>query len=257
MEFKTVSPNVELVAITTPVSTEYGFNAQDLISYCARVSNPANQANFDTATGLLKYCRRNQHWSVFEMTSMVLKIVTTRDIGRQILRHRSFHFQEFSQRYAQVMEVMDREVRMQDSKNRQNSLECIDEGLKSWWKSIEKQIRATIGDMYTWALDEGIAKEVSRSLLPEGEIATTMFMHGTIRDWYHYCNIRTQPETQKEHREIASMCQDILYENFPALKPSAAEISTSEQIIEVLVANGLALRQAQTLASQIQHKLSQ
>lgn len=217
--------NVRLIAITKPVIPECT-EAGDLLAYCARVSNPANQANTETAPRLLAYLVRNQHWSPLEMASMTVEITTTRDIARQILRHRSFSFQEFSQRYAaQVAPPVLREARMQDAKNRQASNETEDDGLKAWWGYEQARVAALAADAYQQALDRGIAKEVARSVLPEGMTESVLYMAGTIRSWIHYCDLRTEAGTQKEHREVAQACQAILLQQFPALGDVLAPVA--------------------------------
>lgn len=209
---------VRLIAVTKPVIPECQ-ETGDLIAYCARVSNPANQANTETAPRLLSYLTRNQHWSPFEMASMTLEIVTTRDIARQILRHRSFSFQEFSQRYAAVLERGDpREARLQNTQNRQASDETEDQALKTWWEAAQLMIDDACANVYQQALQKGIAKEVARAVLPEGLTPSTLYMAGTIRSWIHYVQLRTHAGTQKEHREIAEGCKRILLEQFPALE---------------------------------------
>lgn len=210
--------NVRLIAITKPVIPECP-ESGDLIAYCARVSNPANQANTETAPRLLSYLTRNQHWSPFEMASMTLEIQTTRDIARQILRHRSFSFQEFSQRYAAVVEsAAPREARLQNAHNRQASDETDDALLHRRWAALQSSVSASAADAYQWALDHGIAKEVARAVLPEGLTPSTLYMAGTIRSWIHYVQLRTHAGTQKEHREIAEGCKRVLLEQFPALE---------------------------------------
>lgn len=210
--------NVRLIAITHPVIPEAN-NAADLIAYVARVSNPGNQANTDTAPRLLSYLQRNAHWSPFEHASMTLEITTTRDIARQILRHRSFVFQEFSGRYAEMPdEPVYREARMQDTKNRQNSLLCDDHSLNSAWLTDQERINKLCTDAYKLALASGIAKEVARAVLPEGLTQSRLYMTGSVRSWMHYIAIRTDASTQKEHREIAQDCAAIFYEQFPSLK---------------------------------------
>jgi thymidylate synthase (FAD) len=210
---------VKLIAITKPVGLEKTDQAADLIAYCARVSNPSNQDNFDTAEKLLSYCVRKQHWSIFEMAHVVLEIKTTRDIARQILRHRSFSFQEFSQRYAAVdtSEFTLREARLQDPKNRQNSIENEDNNLQLQWETRQAVISEIVKDYYEWALKQGIAKEQARVILPEGLTPSTMYMAGTLRSWIHYCNLRTGNGTQKEHQEIAAQCWEILQKEFEFL----------------------------------------
>ena len=209
---------VRLIAITKPVIAECT-EPGDLIAYCARVSNPANQHNTETSPKLLKYLRKNAHWSPFERASMTLESVTTRDIGRQILRHRSFSFQEFSQRYAAVVEPPAlSEARLQDEKNRQNSIETTDEGLQEWWNYSQEAVAAYASGVYQAALKRGIAKEVARKVLLEGLTPSTMYMAGTIRSWMHYCEERTKAGVQKEHRLIAETCKHILHKEFPALQ---------------------------------------
>ena len=209
--------NVRLVAITKPVIPDCP-ETGDLLAYCARVSNPANQANTETAPRLLAYLVRNQHWSPFEMAGMTVEITTTRDIARQILRHRSFSFQEFSQRYAAVVAPpVIREARLQDAKNRQASNETDDDELRMWWENEQRCIGRHSASIYEQALKRGIAKEVARSVLPEGMTESVIYMAGTIRSWIHYCRLRTEPGTQKEHREVALACRGILLEQFPAL----------------------------------------
>lgn len=186
--------------------------ADQLVGYCARVSNPANQDNENVA-GLLAYCARNHHWSVFEMASAVIEINTTRDIGRQILRHRSFSFQEFSGRYASydALEVAPlRECRLQDTKNRQNSLENSSPDLESWWSNAQMAVQGTAGQFYQQALAKGIAKEQARALLPEGLTPSRMYMSGSLRSWVTYLQTRIHPSTQKEHRVIAQQVLEVL-----------------------------------------------
>lgn len=210
--------NVRLIAITKPVITDCP-ETGDLLAYCARVSNPANQANTQTAPRLLAYLVRNQHWSPFEMASMTLEITTTRDIARQILRHRSFSFQEFSQRYATVSEIAEpREARLQDAKNRQASTETDDADLQLWWTLEQGEVAVRAQRVYEQALQRGIAKEVARAVLPEGLTPSTLYMAGTVRSWIHYCLLRTEEGTQKEHREIALACMAVLVGQFPALE---------------------------------------
>lgn len=222
---------VRMVAVTQPLITKDGveasyeptqmvpMNANDFIAYCARVSNPANQNNTETAEKLLKYLVRNKHWSPFEMVSITMEIETTRDIGRQILRHRSFSFQEFSQRYAAVVDMSEpREARLQDAKNRQNSIETDDEEIKVTWQQIQEQVMAIAKTRYKWALENGIAKEQARVVLPEGLTMSRMYMSGTLRSWIHYCELRMANGTQKEHREIAVKCWEEITREFPSLK---------------------------------------
>lgn len=193
--------------------------AEQKIAYMARVSNPANQNNLVSAPKLLKYLINNKHWSPFEMVNVCMEIETTRDIARQILRHRSFSFQEFSQRYA-VSEgfIQDTQVRLQDEKNRQNSLYTDDVSLQYWWEGIQRRLLDEAKFMYTAALDKGIAKEVARKLLPEGLTVSKMYMNGTLRSWLHYIDIRCDSATQLEHRQVAEQCRDIIFAEFPTLK---------------------------------------
>jgi thymidylate synthase (FAD) len=204
----------------------------DMLAYIARVSNPSNQLNTETAPKLLKYLVKNQHWSPFEMAHMVVEINTTRDIARQILRHRSFSFQEFSQRYARAddlgFEV--REARMQDLKNRQASLETDDKELVEVWEAQQQDVLRVVKRAYTWALTNGIAKEQARAVLPEGLTHSRLYMAGSVRSWIHYCMLRTDMGTQKEHREVAQACLDILLGEFPALKDVLHNENLSEQL---------------------------
>lgn len=188
---------------------------EEKVAYCARVSNPENQNNTDTAGKLLKYLVKHKHWSPFEMANVCMEIETTRDIARQILRHRSFSFQEFSQRYAVATEFAVRECRMQDTKNRQNSLDTDDQYLNNWWNAAQWRIQAETEQVYKMALEKGIAKEQARALLPEGLTMSRMYMNGTLRSWLHYIEIRTDPSTQKEHREVALECKKVLAEICP------------------------------------------
>ena len=188
----------------------------DMVAYCARVSNPANQNNTETNEKLLNYLIKHQHWSPFEMVSICLEIQTTRDIARQMLRHRSFSFQEFSQRYAIAdLGSVVREARLQDKKNRQNSIETDDVELSSQWEEKQKALNSSAVETYQWAIEQGIAKEQARAVLPEGLTLSRLYMNGTLRSWIHYIQLRTQPDTQKEHREIALMCAKAISEIFP------------------------------------------
>ena len=191
---------------------------QDIVAYCARVSNPANQGNKETNEKLIRYLIKNQHWSPLEMVSICLEIETTRDIARQILRHRSFSFQEFSQRYA-VADLGSelKEARKQDTKNRQNSLETDDEELKSAWESMQMDVIQRATETYQWALDQGIAKEQARAVLPEGLTLSRMYMNGTLRSWVHYIQLRSGNGTQKEHRDVALACARAIREIFPMI----------------------------------------
>jgi thymidylate synthase (FAD) len=195
---------------------------QDLVAYCARVSNPANQNNIETNEKLIKYLINNQHWSPLEMVSVCLEIETTRDICRQILRHRSFSFQEFSQRYAEAnLGFLLKEARLQDTKNRQNSIELLDNEntnqLKEMWEIKQNEVARLSEKTYQWAISSGIAKEQARSVLPEGMTVSRMYMNGTLRSWVHYLQLRTGNGTQKEHREIALECANEIAKVFPMI----------------------------------------
>jgi thymidylate synthase (FAD) len=190
-------------------------NGEDLIAYMARVSAPENQDNKETAPRLIKYLIKHKHWSPLEMVNVCMEINTTRDIARQILRHRSFSFQEFSQRYAVAQDFEFSDVRMQDTKNRQNSLETDDDYLKNWWNAVQLRVQCEAERAYSLALEKGIAKEVARKLLPEGLTMSRLYMNGTLRSWLHYVDIRCDAATQKEHREVALKCNDELIKLFP------------------------------------------
>jgi thymidylate synthase (FAD) len=192
----------------------------DLVAYCARVSNPSNQSNTETSDKLINYLIKWKHWSPFEMINVCLEIETTRDIARQILRHRSFTFQEFSQRYAdpvKELEFVTREARLQDTKNRQNSIETEDDVLQDMWTSMQEKVIAEATMAYKWALTKGIAKEVARAVLPEGLTTSRMYVNGTLRSWIHYIDIRSDKATQKEHRIIALECAKVISEIFPLI----------------------------------------
>ena len=190
-----------------------------LVAFMARVSNPGNQDNPASAPKLIKYLAKNNHWSPFEMVHICMEIETTRDIARQILRHRSFSFQEFSQRYAEVPQdgFEYGEARLQDSKNRQNSLESDDKELQDWWTVTQARAVLDAQYLYKEALDKGIAKEVARKLLPEGLTVSRMYMNGTLRSWLHYVAIRCDSATQKEHREVALLCKQEIAKAFPSM----------------------------------------
>jgi thymidylate synthase (FAD) len=192
-------------------------DAETLVAYMARVSNPENQDNKETAPKLLKYLIDNKHWSPFEMVNICMEIETTRDIARQILRHRSFSFQELSQRYAAVHNYDFSEVRLQDSKNRQNSIPVQDRELSKMWHESQVAVIKTAIANYEAALQNGIAKEVARKILPEGMMMSRMYMNGTLRSWLHYIDIRCDAATQKEHREIATQCRTVVQSLFPSL----------------------------------------
>lgn len=188
-------------------------NAMDVIAYCARVSNPANQNNSKTAPKLLKYLKKEGHFSPFEMASACIEITTTRDIARQILRHRSFSFQEFSQRYADPtidLNFVTRQARLQDPKNRQNSIEADNDGLEIAWHTKQREVIESSKNAYDWAIENGIAKEQARAVLPEGLIESRLYMTGTLRSWMHFVELRGGNGTQKEHTEIALECKELL-----------------------------------------------
>ena len=193
-------------------------DCQELIAFCARVSNPSNQLNSDTSEKLIKYLINNSHWSPLEMVNVCLEIDTTRDIARQILRHRSFSFQEFSQRYAnptEDMEFITREARLQDNKNRQNSIETNDSDLQKEWNAQQQKVIDSALEAYQWAIDKGIAKEQARVVLPEGNTKSRLYMNGTLRSWIHYIQLRAGHGTQKEHIEIAQACALVISKIFP------------------------------------------
>ena len=216
--------NVILVGMTTPSAMTGCFTANQLIAYAARVSNPSNQINDETAPKLLKYLIKNSHWSPFEMVSITMEITTTRDISRQILRHRSFSFQEFSQRYAKSSNFIDREARLQDNKNRQNSVVTDDRDLKENWNMKQHEVIRKANEVYEWALENGIAKEQARVVLPEGNTETTLYMAGTLRSWIHYYQLRSKNGTQKEHSDIAIKCWDIIKQHFPEVAEAVEEL---------------------------------
>lgn len=207
-------------------------NLQGLVAFCARVSNPSNQMNAETSHKLLKYLMKHKHWSPFEMVSVCLEIETTRDIARQILRHRSFSFQEFSQRYAQPADLGYpfelREARLQDPKNRQNSIATDDEKLKQVWREKQKNVIAAAERAYSWAIENGIAKEQARAVLPEGLTLSRMYMNGTLRSWIHYIELRGANGTQQEHMDIAHACAKVIADVFPM----AIQFQTNESLLD-------------------------
>lgn len=213
---------VRLISYSTPAALpDYMRTPQELVAYCARVSNPANQLNTETSEKLIKYLIKHQHWSPLEMASACLEIETTRDIARQILRHRSFSFQEFSQRYADPTEDLKfefREARLQDTKNRQNSIETTDLSLSYLWHNKQQELANQALETYKWAVDNGIAKEVARAVLPEGLTMSRMYMNGTLRSWIHYIQLRSANGTQKEHMAIAKACAEAIAKIFPLTK---------------------------------------
>ena len=201
-----------------------GKNLLEQVAYAARVSNPANQNNSDTAEKLVRYLINNQHWSPLEMVSVCLEINTTRDIARQILRHRSFSFQEFSQRYAEASTIFEfRDARMQDTKNRQNSIETDDGYISLSWTSEQASVMLRVKQAYDWAIKNGIAKEQARAVLPEGMTQSRLYMNGTLRSWVHYIQLRSSNGTQKEHREVALACVDAIEPIFPMIKEFITE----------------------------------
>lgn len=212
---------VRLIAATQPVTTEtqeFGSDLREFIAYCARISNPSNQMNHETSDRLLAYLEKHKHFSPFEMASATMEIETTRDIARQILRHRSFSFQEFSQRYADPtgdLGFVTREARLQDEKNRQASIEVEDARLQDKWELLQKDVIQSAKEAYSWAIENGIAKEQARAVLPEGLTVSRMYMAGTIRSWMHYAVLRAGIETQKEHREIALAVAKAISEIYP------------------------------------------
>lgn len=213
---------VRLISYTKPsreLVEEGLYDVQELVAYCARVSNPANQFNTETSEKLIGYLIKHAHWSPLEMANACIEINTTRDIAHQIVRHRSFSFQEFSQRYANVAELGNmftfREARLQDQKNRQNSIETEDDALKRQWNQQQQKVIEAAETAYKWAIDNGIAKEQARAVLPEGLTKTRVYMNGTIRSWIHYIQLRASNGTQKEHMDIALACAKVIAEIFP------------------------------------------
>lgn len=219
---------VKLISYSQPYQDEVNDhslnNVQDLIAFCARVSNPSNQFNSETSEKLIRYLIKHKHWSPLEMTSMCLEIETTRDIARQILRHRSFSFQEFSQRYADPTKDLSfelREARLQDTKNRQNSIEMgntlENELIKDEWKKKQSLLIEHAKEVYEWAISKGIAKEVARCVLPEGNTKSKIYMQGTLRSWVHFIELRSANGTQKEHQEVARECAKVIAKVFPMI----------------------------------------
>ena len=212
---------VNLISYSKPsreLVNEGLYDVQELVAFCARVSNPANQLNTETSEKLIKYLIKHAHWSPLEMVSACLEITTTRDIARQILRHRSFSFQEFSQRYADPTREMDfvlRDARLQDNNNRQNSVETDDVELQKKWYKYQQNVINEAKMAYQWAVEHGIAKEQARAVLPEGNTVSRLYMNGTLRSWIHYIQLRSANGTQKEHIEIAKACAEVIAEIFP------------------------------------------
>ena len=223
-----INMKVELISYSQPSAEifDMGINSvQELIAFCARVSNPSNQFNKETSEKLIRYLIKNAHWSPLEMTSVCLSVETTRDIARQILRHRSFSFQEFSQRYADPTKDLSfvlRECRLQDAKNRQNSVEVdmsTDEGRRlAWqWEQLQQGVIDKAKEAYTWAVEHGIAKEQARAVLPEGNTTSRLYINGTLRSWVHYCELRMANGTQKEHAMIARELAKVITKVFPMM----------------------------------------
>jgi len=229
MNIKLISYSQQAIGADKQDEFEFDLpNLQDLVAYCARVSNPSNQANSETSEKLIKYLIKHKHWSPLEMVSACIEVETTRDIARQLLRHRSFSFQEFSQRYADPTAELDdafvlREARMQDTKNRQNSVELdmSDEKqrlLAYEWERSQNRVLYTVKKEYEWAIKNGIAKEQARAVLPEGLTVSRLYVNGTLRSWIHYIDLRDGNGTQKEHAEIARACAEVIAKVFPIIK---------------------------------------
>lgn len=210
-----------MISHSTPDNIIGVDDAQELIAYCARVSNPSNQNNKDTSEKLIKYLVKHKHWSPLEMVSACIEIETTRDIARQILRHRSFSFQEFSQRYADPVKELDfirRGARLQDPKNRQNSIDAAPIVVQGLWDMKQQEVIKLCKEVYEWAIDQGIAKEQARAVLPEGMTVSRMYMNGTLRSWVHYISLRSANGTQKEHQDIAIACASEIAKIFPIME---------------------------------------
>lgn len=208
---------VELISYSQP-AMNFASDMTELVAFCARVSNPSNQTNMETSEKLIKYLVKNKHWSPLEMVSVCLEVQTTRDIARQMLRHRSFSFQEFSQRYADPTKDLNfvlREARLQDTKNRQNSIETDDRDLREEWNMRQMEVINLVKKHYAWATEKGIAKEQARAILPEGNTESRLYMNGTLRSWIHYIELRSGNGTQKEHMDIALACAKVIAEVFP------------------------------------------
>lgn len=219
--------DVQLISYSQP-DTPFVENITELVAFCARVSNPASQQNKESSEKLIRYLIKHQHWSPLEMVSVCLEVTTTRDIARQMLRHRSFSFQEFSQRYADPIQELDfvfREARLQDTKNRQNSIVTDDNLLKLRWKEKQRHVIEVAKDTYNWAIEHGIAKEQARAVLPEGLTVSKLYMNGTLRSWIHYIQLRAANGTQLEHAMIARECAKAIAKIFPMTD----ELITKEQ----------------------------
>jgi len=208
---------VTLVGLTKPSAYTGCNTAEELVAYCARVSNPKNQANHQTGPKLVRHLLEEGHWSPLEMVNISMEIETTRDIARQILRHRSFSFQEFSQRYAKATNFELRDARLQDKKNRQNSIQTDDKTLKEEWQIRQAKLLQAVEEEYNWALSMGIAKEQARAVLPEGMTISTLYMNGTLRSWVHFCMLRMGNGTQLEHMEVAKQCWEVIRQHFPSV----------------------------------------
>lgn len=224
---------VNLIGLTEPNMDYTGcMTANELVAWTARVSNPSNQNNTATAPKLVQYLIKNQHWSPLEMVHVSMEIKTTRDIARQILRHRSFSFQEYSQRYADPTKdlgFVKREARLQDAKNRQNSVEVDDERLAEEWNMIQQYTIEAATEAYEWAIRNGIAKEQARAVLPEGNTESVMIVTGTLRSWVHYCELRMDKATQKEHRIVAEQCWKIITQHFPDVKTALDDLAAKAE----------------------------
>ena len=208
---------MRVVGVTQPV-LDFIPDSEGILSYAARVSSPQNQGNFDTAAKLLKYCVEHKHYSVFETANITMEVEAPRDIARQLLRHRSFTFQEFSQRYAESTDFITRECRLQDHKNRQNSVNTEDVGTNLWWEAEQENLVDHILWLYKEALEKGVAKEVARVILPEGLTMSKLYVNGTVRSWLHYCELRDGNGTQREHADLAKKCKVEVLKHFPFLE---------------------------------------
>ena len=233
---------VQLIGYTQPApGLEFNlYDVQELIAYCAKVSNPQGQLNMESSERLLNYLIKHKHWSPFEMASATLEVITTRDIARQFLRHRSFSFQEFSQRYANPQDMDEtfvlREARLQDTKNRQNSLEVEDEGLAAEWRMRQQDVIDVVKRHYNWAILNGIAKEQARAVLPEGNTVSTLYVNGTIRSWIHYVELRSGNGTQKEHMELARAVGEAITAIFPMMGGFVGDSDINERYRTTLAA---------------------
>ncbi len=230
---------VNLIGITKPSAYTDCTTANELVAWAARVSNPSNQNNTATAPKLVQYLIKNQHWSPLEMVHVSMEIKTTRDIARQILRHRSFSFQEYSQRYADPTKDLGfvrREARLQDKKNRQNSVELgpDERRLEEEWNVMQQSVINAANMAYQWATERGIAKEQARAVLPEGNMESTVIMAGSLRSWVHYCQLRMDKATQKEHRIVAEQCWSIICQHFPDVKKALDDIAAWDDFVSKL-----------------------